>query len=244
MKEFMVKLFNEFNMNIFQSYECDGYDVVYAKDEVEEAYYLNVFINTNEEMARLKGEYEKLYEGIKNINYDEYKPAMDKNTCCIVYYCISNDEYKKFRLEDEMNELEKNVCDIEEDLYYFKKNVLVYSEKQLNYVKTIENFDELCNEFISDKNNFDKFKAENIEFFEYDLIMNMFTKFPFLNYTRYFKSNGNQLKSLDEYIKIELNNNNFSDEKQLQCENIYKELSELEDDKLEKWLDDFGGVIR
>lgn len=244
MKEFMVKLFNESNMNIFKSYQCNDYDTLYVKDTVEEAYYLNIFINNQEEMVRLKNDYEKFYEGIKNIDYEEYKLSMDKNTCCIIYYCISNSEYGKFRLSDEMNELEKNVCDIEEDLYYFKKNVLVYSEKQLEYVKTIESFDKLCNELISDRDNFDKFKIKNIEFFQYDLIMNMFIKFPFLNYTRYFKTNGKLLKSLDEYIKIELNNNNFNDEKQEQCEKIYKELSELEEEKLEKWLDNFGGVIR
>lgn len=246
MKDFMIKLFKNEGMKIFEKYVCDKYDTVYVKEPIEEAYYLNVFITKEDDILKFKDNYELFYDAIKSIDKQEYEPAMDKNTSCIIYYCVSNEKYKEFKVENKISNLEKIVCDIEEDLYYFKKNVFVYSEDQLNYIKDIKikNFNEICNDFISKRENFDKYKKENINFFEYDLIMNMFIKFPFLNYTKYFKTNEKSLKTIDEYTKIELFNNNFSDEKQRQCEAIWRKLKALDDNELDKWLDDFGGVIK
>lgn len=246
MKEFMTRLFNSTKMTIYNSCKSEKYDILYVKDSSEEAYYLNVFIRNKEEILSFRDEFKSLYSSIKKMNEEEYDSSMDKNTSCIVYYCVSNDEYIKFNLDNEIDKIQEIVCSIEEDLYYFKKNVLIYSEMQLNYAKRIDDFNSICKKNIGDRDAFDNFKEDNFKEFEYDFILNLFIKCPFLKYTDYFNIKGQALNTTDEFIKQELEKKKFTYEQEKECKEAFIALSSIDGDldKLAKWLDDLQEEIK
>lgn len=242
----MASVFKSAQMTIYNSCKSEKYDILYVKESNEEAYYLNVFIRSKEEILKFKDQFNSLYGSIKKMSEEEYDASMDKNTSCIIYYCVSNAEYREFNLDNEISKIQEIVCSIEEDLYYFKKNVLIYSETQLNYAKTIDDFNSICKKFIGDRDAFDKFKKDNNKEFEYDFILNLFIKCPFLKYTDYFNTKEQALNTIDEFIKKELSKKKFTHAQEKECKEAFVALSSIDGDldKLAKWLDGLQEEIK
>ena len=236
MREFIKSLFE--NRKII-NLDYSGYVTLFVKEKYH-TYYLFFFLTNENALLELKNNAGELYQTIKN-NKDLYEVDMDKNTTCI--YCLKVEDKKYYETEvtGTISDLSKKICLVEEDLNYFKKNVLLYTESMNEFAnENVGKFDVLCQEQITES-NFQAYKKSNINNFQYDFLLNLFIKLPFLNFQKY------QLKSKFDsgYSKGYRNVNSFIDEacKEIDKEGIINEMLLLEEkinDKniLYTWIDE------
>jgi hypothetical protein len=232
MREFIKSIFNEENKISF-SYE--NYDTLFVKEKYN-MFYLFFFVMDEEELLKLKKESGKLYKKIKS-SKDIYEIDMDKNVTCI--YCLGVDkkEYYDTEKTGTISNLSKNICLVEEDLNFFKKNVLLYTDDMDKFASdNVGKFDRLCEEIITES-NFQNYKKSNYKNYQYDFLINLFIKLPFLNFQKYQLNKNEEYKSVSSFIDEKCN------DATIDKENIAENMKLLEEKisdekKLYEWLDE------
>ena len=125
---------------------------------------------------------------------------------------------------------------MEEDLNYVKKNVFVYTEKMDDFAKqNVGKFESLCREYFNGK-NFEQYKMSAKVNFEYDFLINLFIKIPFLNFHAYQGEGDQTYCTMEKYIEDQ------RDEQQIDRKHIHDICDDLEplledEERLYKWLD-------
>lgn len=231
MKKFIESICNQ-NDKIEFSYK--KYDTLFIKEKYH-MFYLFFFLKDESEIIKLKEETGEVFKAIKN-SKDIYEIDMDKNTTCI--YCLKIDDKEYYKTEETgvISGLSKKICLVEEDLNFFKKNVFIYTDNMKKFAdKYIGGFDGLCRKMITEE-NFQLYKKSHIKNYEYDLLINLFIKLPFLNFKKYQLSGQEEYKSVNSFINEEFN------EKNIDKYNINEEMKILEEkindeDRLYDWLD-------
>lgn len=155
--------------------------------------YINLTKVSNDKYFEKLNELENRYIGrdnkvrLKNLLYENIdnddKKALDKNLSAV--YVIKVKDSKEFY--DNRN----IIYDIEESPYFFKRYILAYTENQVNeLVDTLKrnriNLDRISDENLSELvNDFDEYKKlmKNEGEGYYELLVRLFCKLPFLNFT-------------------------------------------------------------
>ncbi len=210
------------------------FDALFVEKEYH-SYYLFFFLNNMWDLELLQRESKQILSVIKD-NQEIYHPDMDKNITCIYFLCVEEKEYYDLGLNGKISQLSKAICLAEEDLNYFKKNVFVYTKKMEEFAEqNVGRFESLCGEYFKE-GNFEQYKTSPKESYEYDFLINLFIKIPFLNFHA-FQGQGNKTyRTIEEYIVKQCN------EKQIDCGYIHSICDNLEplledEDKLFEWLD-------
>lgn len=201
MKKFINSLFSEERQLDFQYMDYDM--ALYLGDF--RSYYLLFYINSQEELIKLWERTSDIFKEMKE-NNDSYNVDMDKNTMCI--YCLKtlDEEYYETSQTGTISELSKKISLVEEDLNYFAKHVFLYTDKMKQFAANhVGNFDELCNEYMT-KEHFQQYKDNVYDNYEYDLLINLFVKFPFLEIEKYHMRDDTEVKyrSAESFIKEKL----------------------------------------
>lgn len=233
MQKFIESLFEEKNILNF-SYE--KYQTLFVSGEYD-TYYLFFFINTENQLIELKEKTHDIFQAIKR-NKELYDFHMDKNIICIYCLCVSDEEYYAMEATNTVSELSKVACSIEEDLNYFKKNVFVYTNDMNQFAdENIGRFELLCREYITE-NNFQQFKEVPKENKEYDFLINLFIKLPFLKFNKY-QIEQRSYRSIKSMVNEEIDASNIDKETFFDDMNCLEE--KLEDkDALYLWLDELA----
>lgn len=232
MREFIESLFDKKKQINLNSSE---YDILFIK-EMYHAYYLFFFLKNEKELLELRDKTGELYQIIKN-SEDIYEVDMDKNVTCIYCLCVDDKSYYEAESTGTISELSKIICFVEEDLNYFKKNVLLYTNAMDKFASgNIGKFDSICREKITES-NFQTYKGSNKKNYQYDFLINLFVKLPFLNFQKYQLRNKEEYRSVRSFIHEEYN------EKKIDKSRISNEMNQLEeklDDEniLYAWLDE------
>lgn len=208
------------------------YDTLFVKREYDSYYYF-FFLKEKEQLAKLQSEAADIFHKMKESKI--YQPDMDKNTTCIFCLRIEENEYYKIEEDEEISEISKIICLIEEDLNYFKKNVFLYTEKMEQFAqKNIGKFELLCKTYFTE-DYFREYKKSNRDSFEYDFLINMFIKIPFLSFYEYQEKKDIKYQTAESFIEkrcVKMG---------IDLEHINKlsvDLEKLEDeDALYKWVD-------
>ncbi len=210
----------------------EDYDTLFIKREFDSYYYF-FFLKEKEQLIALQNEAGDIFHKMKESKV--YQPDMDKNTTCIFCLCVEESEYYGMEKDEEISEISKVICLVEEDLNYFKKNVFLYTEKMgLFAQENIGKFELLCKEYITEK-CFQEYKKSIKSSFAYDFLINMFIKIPFLSFYEYQGKKDKKYQTAESFIEekckamgIDLGHIN----------KLSAELEKLEDeDALFKWVD-------
>lgn len=233
MKEFIKKLFDEKNKISFQykNYDMDFYSGKYH------SFYILFFLKSEDELIELWKYTAEIFEQLKKCK-EIYSTDMDKNTMCIYFLEVNDIDYYQTGATGTVSQLSKKVGRIEEDLSYFKKHVFLYTKKmELFSEGHIGEFDILCKKYIVDE-EFDKYKQNSKDNYKYDFLINLFIKFPFLNFEKY------QLKGDKEYRTVESFVQQKIEEKTVNINEVREKIKQLEEiiddeEQLYCWLDMF-----
>lgn len=233
MKEFINALFDEKSKIDFQYMD---YDMSFYSGEFR-SYYLLFYISTTEELIKLWENTGDIFRTMKQ-STSTYSVDMDKNTMCI--YCLqtTDEEYYETGKTGTISELSKKISMVEEDLNYFAKHVFLYTNKMKQFaVQHIGNFEKLCEEYLT-KERFEDYKNDIQNSYEYDFIINLFIKFPFLNFEKYYMRNQKELqyRSVTSFVQEKFNDN------EINLDKVREDMESLEtilddEDALFKWLD-------
>lgn len=210
------------------------YNSLFMKHEYN-AYYLFFFLEKKEQLITLKKEAGNIVRTMKE-NEKLYQPDMDKNITCIFCLCVEEHEYYGVGDNRKISDLSKVICLVEEDLNYFKKNVFLYTEQMETFAqKNIGNLELICLEYLTE-DKFESYKKSNKESYEYDFLINLFIKIPFLNFYRYQNKNRKGYQSINVFIKQKCKEKEINHS---YIETLCGELEEnIEDEnKLYKWLE-------
>lgn len=234
MKEFIDALFDEKNKIVFQ---YEDYDMSFYSGEFS-SYYLLFYITKEEELIRLWEKTGDIFKMLKE-STSIYKAEMDKNTTCI--YCLqtTDGDYYETGKTGTISELSKKVSMVEEDLNYFSKHVFLYTDNMKKFaVKNAGDFEKICKEYLT-KEHFQNYKNNIRNCYEYDFIINLFIKFPFLNFKKYYIDDQKEIsyRSAASFIEEKLKENKID---QNRVQGIMASLeSNLDDgDSFFKWLDE------
>lgn len=155
-------------------------------------------------------------------------------------YCLqtTDEEYYETGKTGTISELSKKISMVEEDLNYFAKHVFLYTNKMKQFaVQHIGNFEKLCEEYLT-KERFEDYKNDIQNSYEYDFIINLFIKFPFLNFEKYYMRNQKELqyRSVTSFVQEKFNDN------EINLDKVREDMESLEtilddEDALFKWLD-------
>lgn len=237
MKEDVVKL-REFIEKLFMTakeifFTYDNYNTIFVMEKFH-TFYLFFFLESEEELITLRNKAGEIYQTIKRNK--SYEIDMDKNTTCIYCLKVNEEEYYNTESTGTICDLSKKICLVEEDLSYFKKNVLLYTEEMEEFAKDkVGMFKELCAEYINDV-NFKKYKEAPKENYQYDLLMNLFIKLPFLPFKNY------QIDGQRDYPSVSKLINKACEKKNIDYDKTMKIVDELEqklsdEAQLFEWLD-------
>lgn len=210
------------------------YDLLFVKHNYD-SYYLFFFLKDKENLLVLKNEAGNIIRAIKE-DKKMYQPNMDKNITCIFCLCVGENEYYEVEENGKISELSKIICLTEEDLNYFKKNVFLYTVKMEEFArKNIGRFEELCQKYFTE-DNFQLYKKSYKNIWEYDFLINLFIKIPFLSFYRYQYENGKTYNTINAFIE------KMCKIKEIDCDNadvICEQLEEIieDEDMLYEWLD-------
>lgn len=231
MKEFIKALFDEKKQISFQ---YKDYNIAFYAGKFH-SFYLMFFLRTENELMDLWKDTAEIFRELKN-NREIYSTDMDKNTMCIYCLEVSEEDYYQAGATGTISELSKKVGRIEEDLDYFTKHVFLYtSNMNLFSEKHIGEFDILCREYIVDE-EFDKYKHNVRGSYEYDFLINLFIKFPFLSFEKYQMRNDREYQTVESFVQQKI------EKKTVDIRSVREEISELEkiiedEKKFWGWLD-------
>lgn len=231
MKEFIKALFDEKNQIPFRYKE---YDTIFYTGKFH-SFYLIFFLQTEDELMELWEETAEVFRKLKS-SREIYSTDMDKNTMCIYCLEVSEDDYYQAGTTGAISELSKKVGMIEEDLNYFAKHVFLYTPSmKLFSEKHVGGFDTLCREYIVDE-EFDKYKKNVRESCEYDMLINLFIKFPFLSFETYQTRNAREYRTVESFVKQKI------EKKEVDISAVQEEMGKLEEiigdeEQFFGWLD-------
>lgn len=208
MRELIRKIFNNNNFELIRGF--DNIDFYNNRDYTSFylVYYIDLTNISKHEYIEKLNELENRYIGrdnqvrLKNLLYENIdnddKKALDKNLSAV--YVIKVKDSKEFY--DNRN----IIYDIEESPYFFKRYILAYTENQVNeLVDTLKrnriNLDRISDENLSELvNDFDEYKKlmKNGGEGYYELLVRLFCKLPFLNFTT---NNEISIDSLEKEIE-------------------------------------------
>ena len=208
MRELIRKIFNNNNFELIRGF--DNIDFYNNRDYTSFylVYYIDLTNISKHEYIEKLNELENRYIGrdnqvrLKNLLYENIdnddKKALDKNLSAV--YVIKVKDSKEF--SDNRN----IIYDIEESPYFFKRYILAYTENQVNeLVDTLKrnriNLDRISDENLSELvNDFDEYKKlmKNGGEGYYELLVRLFCKLPFLNFTT---NNEISIDSLEKEIE-------------------------------------------
>lgn len=211
----------------------DDYNTLFVKGKFH-TFYLFFFLEHGEELVILRDKAGELYQTIKRNK--SYEIDMDKNTTCIYCLKVDKEEYYNMELTGTLCDLSKMICLVEEDLSYFKKNVLLYTKEMEEFSRRkVGMFEDLCAEYINDI-NFKEYKKAPKENYQYDFLMNLFIKLPFLTFKNYQIDGQREYLSVDKLIQETCEKKYINNDK---VKNIMEELEpKLSDEtQLLEWLD-------
>lgn len=258
MRELIRRIFENNNFDLIIGF--DNIDFYNNKDYT--SFYLVNYIDltkvSNDKCLEKLNDLENRYIGrynqdsLKKLLYDrieddEDKKALDKNLSAV--YVIEVDDSKKFY--DNRN----LIYDIEESPYFFKRYILAYTQKQANELIDKMNQNGISIDKINDEDlsklvdNFDEYKKlmNNKGDGYYELLVRLFCKLPFLNFTT---SNDISIDSLDKKIEEKIKEEGLSLIYNRLIEEMYRQVdgesgednnkdAELKKDKLIESLLDF-----
>lgn len=230
MRRFIESITGEESLN----FRYREYNTLFVKKDFN-SYYLFFFLDNKRQLNELKKKTVDIFSSIKK-KTEIYQVDMDKNITCIFCLCISEQEYYGMEQTDQISELNKLICLVEEDLNYFKKNVFLYTKKMEEFVhKNTKSFEQLCEEYITDE-RFQAYKKSIKDSFEYDFLINIFIKIPFLSFQKYLPKDEEGYQSMTKFIKNKLKASNIDQE---YVDSISNHLETILDDKNElyAWLD-------
>lgn len=243
MRELIGKIFKNNNFDLIIGF--DNIDFYNNKDYT--SFYLVNYIDltkvSNDKYFEKLNELENRYIGrynqdsLKKLLYDRIeddddKKALDKNLSAV--YVIEVDDSKKFY--DNRN----LIYDIEESPYFFKRYILAYTKNQVNDLVDKMSKNGISLDRINDDDlsklvdNFDEYKKlmNNKGDGYYELLVRLFCKLPFLNFTT---SNEISIDSLDKKIEEEIKEEGLSPIYDRLLEEIYRQVDcESEEDKNEE----------
>lgn len=218
MKEFIKALFNEKNQIPFQ---YEDYDIAFYSEKFH-SFYLMFFLRTEKEMMNLWKDTVEVFRQLKN-SREIYSPDMDKNTMCIYCLEVLEEDYYQAGATGTISGLSKKVGRIEEDLDYFAKHVFLYTRNMdLFSKKHVGEFDALCRKYIVDE-EFDKYKMNSHASYEYDFLVNLFIKFPFLSFETYKMRNDREYRTIESFVQQKI------EEKAVNLSTVQEEIRQLED---------------
>lgn len=232
MKDFIRSLINPDNVI---SFEFQNYETIFIRKDFD-TFYLFFFLKKEEQLRELQKKAADIYQHIKTMDKEYYDIAMDKNTVCIFCLELDNEKYYSMERQGEIDNIVKLQCAIEEDLAYFKKNVLLYSEQMGSYAQeNMGKFREMCGQWISDE-KFQHYKKYRESDYQFEFLINLFVKIPFLNFSEYQNTNDKKYKTPEEWI------NEKCERQDINMDEINQLVEKLEDivekeDALYSWLD-------
>lgn len=210
------------------------YDCLFLKQNYN-SYYLFFFLEDKGQLVTLQKEAGNIFQAIKQ-NRALYQPDMEKNITCVLCLRIEENEYYGKGANREISDLSKVICLVEEDLNYFKKNVFLYTEKMEKFArKNIGRFESVCQEYLTEK-NFQTYKKSNKDIIEYDFLINLFIKIPFLSFHGYHLENKGKYQTMSAFIEAKCKDIEIDYD---YIDGISEQLEKnLEDEnKLYEWLD-------
>ena len=175
------------------------YDLLFVRHDYD-SYYLFYFLKDKSQLISLQKEAVEMFNSIKD-DKELYKPDMDKNTTCIFFLYITEQEYYEIGENGQISELSKIICLVEEDLNYFKKNVFLYTDQMENFAQQNKGkFKSLCENYFTE-HYFQKYKESCRNSFEYDFLINLFIKIPFLSFYKYLPLEQKKYRSMENFIE-------------------------------------------
>lgn len=161
---------------------------------------------------------------------------MDKNTLCLFCLEVSDEEYYQAEATGTISELSKKISLVEEDLNYFTKHVLIYTDSMDQFSqKHVGEFEEVCRQYIVDE-RFDQYKKDNRNNCEYDFLLNLFIKLPFLRLEKYRVTEEKKYRTVTSFVQEELK------AQEIDISEIQSKIEQLEEviedeNAFYKWLD-------
>lgn len=225
MKQLIKKLFMETNFENIQLIEnISSHNSIFSENKDKNMFYISSFYNSvnefNEEFKENQNEAFNFICCKENVN------ELKKNTSMILFIKLNN--------LDEKNEIQSQILELEEDVYFFKKYVVLYIEEELEELKAAVgggNINEFMNSNINKEDLFEKFKVDEITSF-YSLILKLYIKLPHLTYSDTFETEN--IIDLNNKIAYELKSKNIFD--------LHKNLLEVEEEDIDGWIDELINV--
>lgn len=196
---------------------ADNDNCLFSKNIDKNIFYmLNFYNSINDFKERFKQDQNKAFNFICN---RENSNELKKNTSMIVFIKVKDTA--------QMNEMQSEILELEEDIYFFKKYVLLYLEEEIEELKTkveSKNISEFMKATINDEELFEEFKVEEKLSF-YSLILKLYIKMPHLIYSNTFEPK--DIQDLHEEIIDDLWEKGVI--------NLHNELLTVND--IENWID-------
>lgn len=195
MREFIEAIVGDNKLD----FNYKDYDSLFVKQDYD-SYYLFYFLEDRNQLITLQKETIEIFDAIKG-DKKLYKPDMDKNTTCIFFLHVTEQEYYEIGESGEISELSKMICLVEEDLNYFKKNVFLYTDKMEKFAQqNIGKFKSICDEYFTEQ-HFQGYKESCRNSFEYDFLINLFIKIPFLSFYGYQPVKQKEYQTMEAFIE-------------------------------------------
>ncbi len=174
------------------------YNFLFVEQKYQ-SFYLFYFPSDREQLLKLKEESGDIFRAIKGS--ESYCSDMDKNITCILCLEVDENAYYETNASGKVSDLGKIICLVEEDLNYFKKNVLLYTKKMDIFSQEhIGCLESLCQEYFTEE-NFQSYKKSYSGNIEYDFLVNLFIKIPFLSFGGYQPGNRKEYQSMESFIQ-------------------------------------------
>lgn len=235
MREFIEELFEKKNKIEFQ---YEDYEMSFFAGRFK-SYYLIFYISTQEELIGLWKKTSSIFKTIKQ-NEDIYNNNMDKNIVCVYCLNVSEEDYYETGKTGTISGLSKKISFIEEDLNFFIKHVFLYTDKMNDIAsKYVGKFDALCEKYLT-MENFETYKNGIEANYIYDLLMNLFIKFPFLKIGEYMHRNQDEQKyrTAVSFIEEKIEKDKINLEKMREIMDSLDQIKNIDtDDVIFKWID-------
>lgn len=229
MREFMKSITGE----AFLDFHYDTYDCLFTRQDFN-TYCLFFFLTDKKQLLKLQEEAGEILQEIKKSAI--YDINMDKNITCVLCLCVEDDAYYEMVSCETISDLSRTICLVEEDLNFFKKNVFLYTEDMRHFARdNIGKFEICCQKYFTEE-NFQSYKKSPRDSCEYEFLINLFIKIPFLSFGRYQTENQKEYQTMGSYIEERCR------EKAVDIEHIEELCGQLEEhiddkDKFFEWLD-------
>lgn len=229
MREFIEALVGDKKLD----FRYKDYDSIFVKQDYD-SYYLFYFLEDKSQLIILQKETVEIFNSIKS-NKELYKPDMDKNTTCIFFLPVTEQEYYEIGENGEISELSKIICLVEENLNYFKKNVFLYTDKMKKFAQQNKGkFQSICNKYFTEY-YFEKYKESCRNSYEYDFLINLFIKIPFLSFYAYQPVKQKEYQTMEEFIEQKCKDAEIN---KSHIEKISDRIEALDDEEeLYEWVD-------